>query len=192
MVHRPDRVDHRDAAALLVPGQHGRRLVAIGRQPDGHRRRVVVGAPLDLTPLDEAVDDHRVRDLEEEDVGHAAPPLREQRSHALGLRDGADDAVEDDAVGRFRLGQFVTDDAENQVVADEVPGLHERTRLQAERRAALDGVAEQVAGRELRESKGLGEEGALGALAGARRAKKQDVHWGAPCVQVNQGVNGKR
>ena len=47
---------------------------------------------------------------------------------------------------------------------------------EAERRAALDGVAQQVAGGELGQPQRLGEPRALGALAGARRAHEENVH----------------
>jgi hypothetical protein len=42
--------------------------------------------------------------------------------------------------------------------------------------SSLHGVPEEVAGGELGDAEGLGQDAALGALPGARRAHEEDVH----------------
>src|ERR1019366_9755532 len=88
----------------------------------------------------------------------------------------AHDAVEDHALGGCRLGKFVADDPKDDLVADQVTGLHHGARLDAERSAMLHRVAEQVTGRELGDAERLGEPGALGAFAATRWPEEEEVH----------------
>ena len=64
------------------------------------------------------------------------------------------------------LAELVAHDAQDDVVAHQVTSLHDRLGLEAERRAALDGVAQEVAGGELGKPERFGQQRALGALAG--------------------------
>ena len=79
-------------------------------------------------------------------------------------------------MGRLRLRQLIADDAHDDVVAHEVASLHRRLGLEADGRAPLHRIAEQVAGGELGKPKHLGEEGALRALAGPGWAHEEDIH----------------
>jgi hypothetical protein len=65
------------------------------------------------------------------------------------LRDGAHHAVEDDALGGFRLGQLLAHHAQNDIVVHQVAGLHHRLGLEAERRPPLHRVPQQIARGEL-------------------------------------------
>ncbi len=104
------------------------------------------------------------------------PPLAEQPVHPFRLRDRPHHPVEEHAPGGLGLVQLLADDAEDQVVPHEVPRLHHGPGLEAEGRAALDGVPEEVARGELGQPEPLGEQGALRSLPRARGPHQQDVH----------------
>ena len=50
------------------------------------------------------------------------------------------------------LAYSVADDADGQLIGDELAGVHVGLRLHTERRTALDGGAEHIAGRDMRET----------------------------------------
>ena len=109
--------------------------------------------------------------------GPSAVPLRQQPLHPLGLRNGAHHAVEDDALGGLRLGQLLADDAEDDVVAR--PGAPASITALA---LSPSGVPRFTASRSrspvanFGRPSALGQQRALGALAGAGRAQEEDVH----------------
>ena len=94
----------------------------------------------------------------------------------LGLLHGARKAVEDETVLRVGLVDAVIDDADHDLVGDERAGLHHRLGLQPDRRLRLDGGAQHVAGRELRNAVLLGEPRRLRAFAGAGRPEQYQPH----------------
>ena len=106
---------------------------------------------------------------------HPAAPLAQQTLHFLCLWDGAHHAIEDDALRRLGLAQLLPHDPQDDVVADEMASLHHRLGLEAEWSAALHRVAEQVTGGELWQAPRLGQQSALGAFPGARRAHEENV-----------------
>ena len=95
------------------------------------------------------------------------PSAPEHRLERLGLADGAREAVEQDAALGVGLVEALLDELVDDVVRDEVAGLEDRGDLLAEFAAGLDGVAQDVAGRDVRDAVLLGEGGGLGSLTGA-------------------------
>ena len=89
--------------------------------------------------------------------------------HRLGLRDGAREAVEQEAVGAIGLRDALLDQADDDVVADQAASVHHLLGGQAERRAGLDRGAQHVAGGDLRDAVVLAD-GASPACLCRRRA----------------------
>ncbi len=72
------------------------------------------------------------------------------------------------------------DDAVDDVVGDEITAIHHFLGGKAHRRLGRDGRAQDVAGRELRDTESLDQDLGLRALAGARRAQKDQPHLTLP------------
>ena len=96
--------------------------------------------------------------------------------HRIGLGNGAGKAVEQVALGAVRLLQALGDQPDDDVVGHEAAGFHDLLRLQAERRAGLDGGAQHVAGGDLRDAEFFGDEAGLGTFAGTGRAQQNHTH----------------
>ena len=96
--------------------------------------------------------------------------------HRVGLRDGAREAVEQEAVGAVGLGDALLDQADDDVVADQAAAVHHLLGRHAQRRAGLDGGAQHVAGGDLRDAVLLADHRGLRALAGAGRAQQDQSH----------------
>src|SRR6266571_1444811 len=74
------------------------------------------------------------------------------RLHALRLRNGARKAVEQIAARAVHLLQALLDQADDDVVGHELPGVHHLLRGDAERGAGLHRGAQHVAGGDLRDA----------------------------------------
>jgi len=97
-------------------------------------------------------------------------PLGQRAVDQLRLDGGAGEAVEHGALLRLRLGELLLDHAQDHAVGHERAGVHVLLCFAAERRLALDGGAQDVARRDLRQTQPVGEDLALGPLPRARRA----------------------
>ncbi len=75
-----------------------------------------------------------------------------------------------------RLGQAILDQADDDLVGDQLAASHDALDLLAERRARGDGGAQHVAGGELHHPPGLHQTLGLSALARRGRAEKDQVH----------------
>jgi hypothetical protein len=75
---------------------------------------------------------------------------RELGREAIGLGDGAREAIEDEAAGGVGPCQTLADDAQHDVVGDQLAGVHDDFRRAAECRACGHGLTQQVTGRHLR------------------------------------------
>ena len=127
-------------------------------------------------PAAHPLDDRRVGDVDLEDVVE----LDAGRLERVGLDDRAREAVEEEAGGAVGLGDPLLDEAEDDVVADERARVHHLLGRQAERRSGLDGGAQHVAGRDLRDAEAAADEGGLRSLAGARGTQQDQSHGFGP------------
>ena len=94
---------------------------------------------------------------------------------SLGLRDGAGEAVHEEALGGVGFLQPVLDDADDHAVGDQVAGVHVLLGFQAHGGLVLDRVAQDVAGGDVGDAV-LGHDTAgLGALAGSGRAQQDEI-----------------
>ena len=89
----------------------------------------------------------------------------------LGLRDGAGEAVHQEALGRVGLLQAVLDDADHHAVGHQLAGVHVLLGLQAHLGLVLDRRAQDVAGGDVGDAVFGHDAAGLGALAGARAAQ---------------------
>src|SRR5690349_11157617 len=176
LIDRSDRGNAAHRLARVVPREQRRGLLPVGAEARGDGGRIVVGAMFQAPSAVQPGQDLLVGYIEEQHGVQLAPFLRQDALHPFGLRDGADHPVEDYATFSLRLGQLLAHDTQNDVVAHQVARLHDRLGLEAERGSVPDGVAQQVAGRELRKLQGLGQDGTLRPLAGAGRAHQKDIH----------------
>src|SRR6185369_7972738 len=97
-----------------------------------------------------------------------------------GLGFGARIAVEDGAGVRPHRIELFPDQCRDDLVRDQLAAFHHGLRLEADRRAGLDGRAQHVAGGELPHAVALDEPLGLRALACARRPQQDDVHGPSP------------
>jgi hypothetical protein len=146
-----------------------------------HLRRVVldvVGAPRGQVDAaaGHAVDDHGVVDV---DLDHVLD-AHARGLHRLGLRDRARKAVEEKPAGAIGGEDALLHQPGDDVVGDEVAAVHHRLGREPERRAGLDGAAQHVARRDLRNAVLLRDEARLRALAGTRTTQQDQAHAVAP------------
>ena len=106
---------------------------------------------MDPPPAD-ALRQHRVRDVQRDDVPHRLAPAREHLVKHLRLLDRAREPVEDEPARAVLLLDAVFDDGDDEVVGDQAAGLHHGLGLNADLGARGDGGAKHVAGGELRDA----------------------------------------
>ena len=117
------------------------------------------------------------RDIDLERLVDPGAVLVEGTVEGRRLGGRAREAVEDDTVAGVGLGQPVEEHPDRDVVGDQLAALHVSARLETDRAAFPDGRPEQVAGRDVRDGKPLGQDRRLGALAGAGGAQQdQEGH----------------
>ncbi|MFO1295029.1 MAG: hypothetical protein U1F25_00070 [Rubrivivax sp.] len=115
-------------------------------------------------------------DLEQHDGVQRLSHGLQHAAQGLGLRLVAREAIENESLLRIRFREPVADDAEDDLVDDQLPGVHGRLGPQAVLGTALHGRAQQVPGGDLRNPETLHQPLRLGTLAGARRAQQYDTH----------------
>src|SRR5512139_1700610 len=108
----------------------------------------------------------------------------------LGLRPGAGETVEDEAISRLIPLQALGDHADDHLVGDEVAPVHVLLRLLAHLGPLLDRGAQDVAGGVVRQPEVLLQALALGSLAAAGRAQEDQVQLGQarhPAARITSG-----
>src|SRR3989338_1561466 len=113
---------------------------------------------------------------------------------SFGLRERAGEAVEDEALAAIVPGDALLEDAEREVVGDQVARVDEGLHLAAERAPRGHGGAEEVARADGRDAESCGEPRGLRALARALRAEEDEDHdrsWeGGDLSSAMQAVRG--
>src|SRR5918993_1885623 len=181
--------DLRQGAELLVhPCPNGVRpvvgaLVQLGAvqvADAGDPRRapdLVVGVPRRAADpaareaLDEVLHGH----VHEDGRGDARVPAFEGAVQRVGLDGGAREPVEDDAPGGVIAAEPFEQEADGDVVGNELPRVHVSPRFRAQLRTVADGGAEQVPGGDHRDPEPVREQRRLRALAGTG-GTEQDHH----------------
>lgn len=96
--------------------------------------------------------------------------------HGFGLRDGAWEAVEQAAVGAIRLGNALLHQADDQLVGDQLAGIHDFLQLQAQRGTGLDGGTQHVTGGDLWNTELFGDELCLSTFTGPGSSQQNYAH----------------
>src|SRR6185503_16321676 len=128
-------------------------------------------------PARQALHENLEVDVHQHDVVELELERAEQHVEAVGLARVARESVEDEAALRVGRCDTTLDHAEHDLVRDELAGVHDFLGSQAERRLVGDGLAQQVARRDLREPVVFLNALRLRAFAGTRRAAHDDSHW---------------
>ena len=100
------------------------------------------------------------------------------------LGDGARKAVEHEPRGGVRLGKAVGDDADDDIVGDQIARRHDRPGALADFRAPLRRLAEHVSGGEMRDGEPRAQALGLGPLPRTGRAEKDEPHRRRPRSRV--------
>ncbi len=96
--------------------------------------------------------------------------------HGLRLGNGARETVQQEAVGAIRLGNTLFDQADDDVVRDELTCVHHGFGLEAQLGARLDRGTQHVAGGDLRNTVFFHDELSLSTLAGTRSPQQNNAH----------------
>ncbi len=94
-----------------------------------------------------------------------------------GLLERAREAVEHESLRRVRLCQALADDADHDLVGDQLARIHERFAAAPSSVPAFDGGTQDVAGRDVRQPESGRDALGLRTLARAGRAEQHDVQW---------------
>ena len=152
--------------------------VALARDP-GRMAGLVVDMAVGLADPapGQAPDELGLGDLDLEGDVDLAVAVGQGRGQDVGLGQVAREAVEDRADGRVRLGQPVEEHLDRDRVGHQLAALHVPPGLEADGRAFVDGRAEEVSGRNVREAESVRKDRCLGTLAGAGGAQQdQEGH----------------
>ena len=98
----------------------------------------------------DAIEHHLVGHLDVDHAGQLHAELDENPAQSFRLRDGAREAVENEALARIGFGEPVFHHVEDQAVRDEPARVHERLGLPAQFGARGDVAAQDVAGADVR------------------------------------------
>ena len=92
------------------------------------------------------------------------------------LRNGAREAVEQEAVGAIRLSDAVLNQCDDQVIRHQAAGIHDALGLNAQRSTGLDRCTQHVASGNLWNAEFLGDELSLSTFTGPGSSQQNDAH----------------
>src|SRR5690606_28531264 len=150
----------------------------------------VVHLPADLAgaPAGKALDQAVQVDVHQDGGVQRLAEADQHLVQGLRLRDVAREAVHDEAVLRVRALEALADDAEHDLVGDQLAGVHRGLGLPAQRRAGGQRLAQQVAGGNLRYVVFLDQLLGLSPLARTGRSKQHDSHVLSRSPEWTRGV----
>src|SRR5271157_1860633 len=128
---------------------------------------------LEPAPLEEAVHELLLVDLDRHAALETQTELREQGIEGLRLLQGSREAVKDEATSRIRLGEPLFHHADHHRVRHELAALHDRLDLSSKLGARGLRRAQHFAGRDLRDAKAGDKALGLRPLARPRRPEKK-------------------
>ena len=102
--------------------------------------------------------------------------LHASRFHGVGLRNGAGEAVKQEALGAIGLGDAFFDQVDDQVIADQTASIHHFFGFDAQRGTGFDCSAQHVACGNLGNAVFLANEGGLCTFTGTRCAQQNQSH----------------
>ena len=188
---------------LLVPVDHGRRLIAIHLQTLSHGVGLVILAAHERARWDMSLDGteftglapeeraltgiargtsaqaaHQLvfRDIEQQYRIDLAADIRQHGGDTISLRRGAYHPVQNRSLGCRRRRQRFLHDPHDHVIGDQIAAIHGSLRFETERSAVTYRGAEYIASGDLRNVKASGKPLALSPLARTRRSKQDNDH----------------
>ena len=117
-----------------------------------------------------AVFDHNV-----DDHGNLSVNFRAHLFQSFCLNQRARETVEKIAIGTVRARKSLADQADRDVIRNQVSTFDDGFRLQSERSALGDGFTEHIASGDMRDVESVNNTGRLGAFPGSRRAHEDDI-----------------
>ena len=137
---------------------------------------IVVGTTALLATQQEALHQLVLGDIELNHRCHLVAAFREHLLQGLGLRDGAGEAIEDDALVLASEGIIDgSQDVNHQLIGDELALVDEALGCLTKFRAVLDLVAEHIARGDMTETVFLNHHVALRSLAGTGSTENNDI-----------------
>mmetsp|Transcript_26849 Transcript_26849/g.42417 ORF Transcript_26849/g.42417 Transcript_26849/m.42417 type:complete len:234 (+) Transcript_26849:237-938(+) len=115
---------------------------------------------------------HRVRNLQFNDLGHARSLLAQHLIQSLRLHQRAGETVQDESEFAVGFADAIPDDADDDVVGDESSSLHDGGGLETDLRFGGDGGAKHVARGELGDAEEILDFRAVRSLSSAWWTKK--------------------
>src|SRR5690606_18481490 len=91
-------------------------------------------------------------------------------AYHLSLSLSAWESIEDEALGALRFLDRFADNASNDIVADQLAGVHDRLGLSAHLAARLHCIAQHISSGQVAEAELLRHQRSLGSLTSTRRA----------------------
>src|SRR5215208_5347523 len=129
-------------------------------------------------PSAQSAHDLLLRDLDQDGGGHLSVQLLHLGVERLGLRHGAWEAVEDEAVGGLLPLEAVRNHPDDHLVGHQVAAIHVLLGLLADLGPLLDRGAQDVAGGVVRQAEVLLQALPLSPLPAAGRAEQDEVQLG--------------
>src|SRR5690606_9071473 len=180
-----------DGLLVVVRAVMQRAAALVALVIDARRRGVdVVHLPADLAgaPAGKALDQAVQVDVHQDGGVQRLAEADQHLVQGLRLRDVAREAVHDEAVLRVRALEALADDAEHDLVGDQLAGVKRGLGLPAQARAGGQRLAQQVAGGNLRYVVFLDQLLGLRPLARTGRSKQKDSHVLSRSPEWTRGV----
>ena len=136
------------------------------------------GSLMDPTAFN-SLNKHFLIDLEFKDAVNVHFLVCEHGVELLGLSRVSWEAVKEDAALALWIAKVVLDEANNELIRDELATFHDAISLLSKFSACLDCVSEHVTGGKMADAKVVLDVGALGTLARAWWSNHNHVHGGA-------------
>ena len=124
----------------------------------------------------QALDQDFLIDIQKKDTLKLGPGLSQAVLKELKLNQRPGEAIEQNAsLAGDDGGDIIAENGVNDVIGDQLTGLHDSIHLQPQRGLLGDFLAQQVARREMNETEFLNQRFGLSSLARTRRAKQSDI-----------------
>ena len=171
---------HQDSA-VAVPREDGRGHIVVEGQPLGNDVCSVIGAMLERGSREQPADEFRIAGLQVQRHIRSHPQLAADQVNRAGLLHVPRDSVQHEpASGRLRGDQLLPHHVEHDLVGHELAAVERGLDSQAERGPPRHVIAQQLAGRDVRDVEVRGDQRALSPLARARGRDHQYPHRSSP------------
>jgi hypothetical protein len=164
-----------DLRIVIIPSDKSSPAPTAPRNlPDGIRAQIEDGPTAGTNPaLREPLNDRLIRNL---DVQDDLIPLMFDPGQAFCLGDGPWKSIQDIAVPAIRPCDSLSDHIHHHIIAHQFASIHEGLGLTTQGSSLLDGIPQQIPGRDLGETVPVPDKISLRTLAAAGRAEQNNPH----------------